>query len=338
MKELLKTAYNNDIVYKFVDKIYEILGKIIHIKKKVRKPIIITGAPRSGTTWLAEIFCQGTGGIIYWEPLHLRNQKDLQKMNFTWRPVIKREENNTKYQRFFEEIINCRKWNRHLLSQIKIPDIFLNKYWVIKFVRANGVVQWLMKNFQISVPLVIIRHPCAVISSQIERRSKHKTSSEKYVLNLIKYKIPSHAIEFLKYYPDFNGIFDEIDSWEEYLAILWSMDNFHLFNKEKKEIIILPYEKLYLETKKTIYKLFEYYNLELNEKLLTEFQKPSSTVTDLTEVKKKNKNPLNKWKDIISEPKIIKIFEITKKFGLNFYSNKEEPDYKMINDFSLIDF
>ena len=338
MNRILKSVYNIDIVYSLTDNFFKLIGKCVNLKKVSRKPIIISGAPRSGTTWLAELFCQDTEGLMYWEPFHLRNQKDLQKMGFTWRPVIKPGDNNPKYQKIFKEIIECKRANRHLLSKIRPPDIFRYKFWVIKFVRANGILHWLLDNFDLSDPLVIIRHPCAVISSQIYRRTEHGTDSEKNVLKEIRNGIPNHAKEFLEYYPEYRNIFEKVKSWEEYLAVLWSMDNYHLFQGEKKKIVIIPYEKLFLNGEKTIKTLFKHYKLKLNQNVLKNLKKPSSTVTEGSTLNMQKKNPLSKWQNHLDHSQIKKIFEIIDVFGLKVYSREIEPNYEMLNQYSLIEF
>lgn len=52
-------------------------------------------------------------------------------------------------------------------SVTTVKEIMRCKYHIIKFTRANRLLRWMAEKFPIKPPILIIRHPCAVVSSQI---------------------------------------------------------------------------------------------------------------------------------------------------------------------------
>lgn len=167
MRLILKYSFSKIVTAPILSYLSK-LGNIIQPQRNV-KPILISGSPRGGTTWIAESIAKAIGSKrILWEPLQEGNihKKGL---NFGKRPFITDEIISERQRKFFDDLLEARFSNAHT---VRLRENFGNaiqllssKRLVIKFVRGNGVLGWLAKEYKLPKPLVIIRHPCAVISS-----------------------------------------------------------------------------------------------------------------------------------------------------------------------------
>lgn len=134
---------------------------------------VVSGSPRGGTTWLAE----SLGAVLntqrlYWEPLQDGNIALPRSLMSSKRPFFEPDELLKPHEeRFFRNLLTGKQANAHLLRLRTRPSnlfaLFGSGPLLIKFVRGNGILGYLHKRFNINKPLVIIRHPCAVVASQL---------------------------------------------------------------------------------------------------------------------------------------------------------------------------
>ena len=59
-----------------------------------KKTIIICSGPRSGSTWLMNIFANIPEMAVYWEPLHKTRGVVPKKINFDWVPFVPEKDKN----------------------------------------------------------------------------------------------------------------------------------------------------------------------------------------------------------------------------------------------------
>lgn len=201
----------------------QLIGEVQARSYDISQTVVLSGSPRSGTTWLAELFASISGASVLWEPLHIRNQPELKEMGFTWRTVIYPGTEWPEAERLFSDILSGRRLNLHTAKMCGFKEIWKRKFWVVKFVRANGLLYWLTQKFPVKPPIVIIRHPCAVVSSQMHRRTIHQTATDNVTLSEWQDGPPDFAKEFLKRYPQFEPVLHRVKSWEEILAAVWCM-------------------------------------------------------------------------------------------------------------------
>ena len=45
------------------------------------------------------------------------------------------------------------------------------KQWIVKFCRANRMLPWMVEHLDIRPPIYLLRHPCAVVSSQLRHEA-----------------------------------------------------------------------------------------------------------------------------------------------------------------------
>lgn len=136
------------------------------MQKEHNKPILVTGAHRSGTTWVAKMLSLSeTKTLIAEEPFNVEASNfglgGLATQHFTYAPGLDQDE----AKRQFEKIYNMetgqifkRRMLPHYLSFTR------NGRLIIKDPIACLSAGWIADNFDIDV-VVLARHPCAFTES-----------------------------------------------------------------------------------------------------------------------------------------------------------------------------
>jgi len=186
---------------------------------------------------------------------------------------------------------------------------------MVKFCNGNLMLPWLVENYNIAA-ILLIRHPCAVVSSQLKFKGGYK-----YIYDHPQFDLPSFSgVDFFDQYKD---ILETIKEPEENLAAMWCMTLKSLLDDplHNKGWHTLFYESLVENPEhelSLIKKRFPNFNWkETNEDL----RAPSrSTLGDKrlhTQIK--NGNQLDKWKSELTKSQINNIKAVVKRFNINLY-------------------
>jgi hypothetical protein len=323
----------------------------------IKDTILLTGSSRSGTTWLMEILRTIPGYTDSFEPLNpmyypksfeigLRSrtyipaskiwpeaEKYLNKILTSKLPIdISSLDKDVKFKDEFNiEIIN-------FIKQMK-PELIRNRLLgdklIVKFVRLNRMLPWIAERFKLRSMILLLRHPCSVVTSQM------KTGFCGYQPSRPPYKgiypdretIIKEASNIDLLNSDILERIKKIKSLEEIIATSWCLDTYvPLSYKKPHPWITITYEKFMKDGKNEIDRLFKnmgepkipksaYKHLRIPSKL---------TQKDQQEIVKKSDKQLSKWKEYLSKEQIEKILSIVKTFGLDFYCENIEPDYENI--------
>lgn len=342
-----------------VIKIINDLDKIIFSSKKfdIKDTIVIAGSPRSGTTMLMEILGVLPGYTSLFEPLNPIYFPDSIKVGFQPRTYKTPDEDWLEGEEYLKKVFTGQllydtSWlekedyvKKNFLSLISSsldqlkPEKLTHKLFgdklIVKFVRLNRLLPWVAVRFQLRKIIFIIRHPCAVVASRfkpgIELPNNLSTNINPSYPTLediineasVVKGLDNHLLDRLK----------KIKTPEEILAASWCLDNYiPLSYTTPYPWIVTTYEKLIKEGEKEINRLFN----EIGEKNVphSAFRhlKTASKVTHKNEQKivTKPDEQLSKWKKSLSEKQTENILNIVSAFGLDFYTEKTEPDYENI--------
>ena len=311
-----------------------IYGYLQSIAYDSKKTIFVSGAPRSGTSWLGEMLAQPFGSILLWEPFHLKHQPELKKLGFEWRTNITKKSEDRLKRKVLEDLIKGKRLNHHTLKDVDAKSLLKRKRYVIKSVRSNWFLGLLANEYQMRIPICIVRHPCAVVSSQMHRRTKHQTVTEQKSIENWSNGLPAVGQTFLSFYPQFEHILKNLNTWEEILATRWCMDNIELITTNKSlPYIVVSYEHFVTSGENTLKSLYNYLEIEWKKSYKKGLGTLSSTVVEGSNVAE-GSNPLVGWKQKLSPQQTSNILNIVRKFGCSFYGKNVEPDYKNLNKIS----
>lgn len=313
-----------------------LIDRFISKRKKfeISDCILLTGAPRSGTTWLMEIFETIPGYSYIFEPFQPEWFPDSLKTGFKNRLYLLPEANWVKGEEYLKNIFTGKIVSRSPLYKYKvnmlINRVFSNKL-IVKSVRITRLLPWVEKKFELKKIFFIIRHPCAVVASQLKTGyvgyhnenppynnrppTLKEIINEATEINFIKQSI----IEKLK----------KINTQEEILATTWCLDSIVPLNQKSKRWDTLIYEKLVTKGESELESILE----KIGEKkslrsALDQMKIPSLlTQNDAKDLIKNSNLQLSKWKKTLSDKQIERIIKIVNIFDLNFYTEDIEPDY-----------
>jgi len=339
--------------------VYQLLHKIESNLDKIRKKklidqeidshdtIIIAGAPRSGTTWLAEIIENIPEYSSVLEPLNPAWFPLSYKVGFRPHMFLPNNADWKEGKKHLEDILTGKVISIKPLYRLTPSNIVTrlssNKL-VVKFIRANLILPWISENFKYRAIIFIIRHPCAVVLSQLRTGFCGYTHPGQPDRNYFpkKEEILNEACKIKFINKDLLKKIQNISSVEEILAVLWCLDNliplYYLKNNKPSKWIFTTYEQLSTDGLKEIHRICDIIQEKkglknmlkhLEVPSITTFMKKSSNVT-------KNNLQISKWKRDLSEKQIEKILNIVNWFNLDLYNYDSLPDDNFLEKWSLI--
>ncbi len=184
---------------------------------KYNKHLIIMGSARSGTSWLSESISHQRGYRLLFEPDHPNHVKEGKLIADRW---LKGSEHCPDLERFFAKLLRNRIDNdwiaQHSFRKFKIhlwP--FLTKFYIIKLIRSNLAIEYLLKNIQVPV-IKIVRNPESVLLSQLRVKFPWLFELNHFAANeeLFKYVLANAQIDLSEKYDEFES-----------LVIRWAIEN-----------------------------------------------------------------------------------------------------------------
>lgn len=276
--------------------------------------IVISGMPRGGSTWFAELLNTDKKSAIIWEPLHLDFYPPIKKLNFKWRQYIPENNTDEKILEEFKKIVTGHSLTRGILQRTTIQQLQNADYLIIKFCRANRLLPWLTKQFAFKKTIHLLRHPCAVVASQMRFGAWNDVDAY-FTEEELK---PDGFIE------NYYSILKPIHTKEEKLAAIWCLDNIiPLTQNHHARWVSITYENLLLYPEK----IFERIELPFTEAIQQKFYKPSTTTKNGSPVSTKESavKQLAYWKQTLTEPQINAILNVVQKFGITIYNTEVYP-------------
>ena len=323
-------------------------NKIFKAKKiEIKDTILIAGAPRSGTTWLMEILSTLPRYTGIFEPLNPIWCPESFEIGFRSRTYLSSDTDWPEGENYLKKTFTGQIANlaikdsiiTSLLSGLSIKNImrqFLGDKLVVKSVNLNRLLPWIAQRFRLRKIFFIIRHPCAVVASQLKTGlCGYRPTSPPYkdIFPTLE-DILDEASKIKRIDPNIIEKLKKIKTREEILATSWCLDNYvPLYLSKAHSWSLIIYEKLVKEGEKEIECLFNEIGVKsVPRAAFHNLKKPSMVIIkDETKLIKRPEQQLSKWKQFLSEEQIDKILKIVSDFGLDIYTNQLEPEYNKIN-------
>ncbi|MHA2215353.1 MAG: hypothetical protein ACXACY_05445 [Candidatus Hodarchaeales archaeon] len=315
---------------------------IIHILNKgtcnIRETIVVSGSPRSGTSWLGPLIGRAPGYCYSHEPLQLKQFPGGKRVGLEWRTHIHPDESKSEIEDYMGKVLTGQIGKPRPVDGGGFISILKNRKLVVKFVRANRMLGWLNRRFPSKAIVVILRHPCAVVSSQITMGEgdkgpwKNVTPPEQDTIQShFGGRIPDEAVE------KFGDLLKSIETREGTLAATWCLDHYFLFNHylNSKTLKTCPwiftsYESLLEEGLDEFKRIYSEIGIDVPYNLEGYMKKPSNvSSSDLNLINLERQ--LSKWKDKLTDEQIDEILGIVKEFKLDFYTEDTRPNINQLN-------
>ena len=281
--------------------------------------LVVLGCPRGGTTWVAELFATQEVTSTLYEPLGLYIPMVQQLKLNRWQYVPEGAQWD-ELKNYLTDLLRGEYLSSHVLLEKDTKTVFGTKRWVTKFIKGNMILPWLTKNFPLEKVVLVVRHPCAVVASQLKFRG-----SEQFVNDIFNYPLENQKYPDL--YRQFENELKDIETIEEKLAASWCLANYVPFKKgNDKRWLTIYYEELLMGGEDAVREMFEKLNMEITDEIIKSINRPSySSIVGKSTVLS-TKKQLEKWKTTLCADQINQVEKVVDKFNMNIYKNHYEID------------
>lgn len=297
----------------------------------IEDTVVISGTGRSGSTWLGEML-RGVRGYKYLnEPFMdtpLRRRTYLNPERVAPEPI-----QEYVHRALTGQIWRSWKWRFEAnTSAGMLYEFTSRRKVVVKFTRALRMIRWMRRHFLVRGAILLVRHPCAVISSMLRHgggwHEDHlQNLGDSPTAQVFGRNLPEEVR--LRFEEEVAGI----EHRDEVLAHLWALDyHLALFEQERQPWVIVPYERLLKKRTEELHRIASALDLKLTPKVLQSIDTASTSASEDVRTADVQRQ-LAKWKDHLSEKQVDRILSIAHLYDIDMYADGVEPDYARLNAF-----
>lgn len=314
----------------------------------VEDTIIVAGLGRSGTTWVGEILRDLPGYRMIHEPLDPGRRPEASRIGYRF-PVYDRvlaapgDERPVLFDAM-HDILRGRvgpstAWNFKAETILgRLLETVTHRKLTVKFTRAMRMLHWIAERFDVRGMVVVIRHPCAVVSSMLKFGAwnpplQPEDAEHPGRWNLLETLPPSLGEQFRT---------DILNSHEPYemMAHLWAID-YHtaFFGQTSGEFpwVLTPYERIVSRGQPEIRRVLRALGKEDQwREVRDRLGRPASYSSEDLRISSTSRQ-LSKWKEHLTSDQIERILEIAHRYDLDFYDHDPEPNYDALMEFQRQD-
>lgn len=272
-----------------------------------RDSIFLAGSGRSGTTWLSGIINHGDDYRYVFEPFHPGKVGAFG--HFASKQYLRPEDGRAEFIEPARLMLTGRlrdpwtdRFNQRLFARRRL----------IKDIRANLLLAWMRANFPGMPIVLLLRHPCAVVTSRLAlgwRDNLDETMGQRDLVD-----------DFLLPMRDEIGAAG--DDFERHL-FLWCIDNYVPLRQFGGEGLHLTfYENLLVDPERELEDLFGFLGKDLDGRVLDSLGRPSP-------LSRKDAPPpsVDGWRAHVGPHRLRRTREILTLFGLDrLYGKGPLPD------------
>jgi len=299
----------------------------------IKDTILISGTGRSGSTWLAEML-RGLRGYKFLNepfmdtPLRRRTYLDSTASAPPSLSVYIRRALRGQLWRSW-------KWRFEADTPVGMLYEFATCRKVIaKFTRALRMVRWMHRHYEVRGTIVLIRHPCAVISSMLRHGGGwHEDHLENLGESPIEQVLGRNLPDGLCH--RFEAAVASANHRYEVLAHLWSLDYHVAFfdtENERYPWVLVPYERLLTRGASELRRIADAMDLKLTDNVLQHVDVASASASDDLRTRDVEEQ-LSKWKTHLNDDQVERILSIVHAYGIDMWTTGPEPDYHRLNGF-----
>jgi len=289
-----------------------------------KNPIIVTGAHRSGTTWVGQMIALDKNVRYIHEPFNIDEpRKHPLKYWFEYVSKDTPTEKQEEIYNFINEILDfnfkgvCKDFSmirgpRDISRFIKDSFERINKTPLIKDPIALMSTDWLADKFDGDV-VVLVRHPAAFVASlkvkKWDHNFEHYTKQEKLMNALAPY-----AEQIRSYEKTEQDIIDQG-------ILLWNIAYYRIsqFKKEYPDWIFIRHEDLSMNPVVEYKQIYEKLGLNFSSRVENKIVE-SSTAKKSGHLTRDSKENISTWKKRLTAEEIARIRKDTKEVSDIFYT------------------
>lgn len=310
------------------------VGAIVR-ERDLEDGVLLTGSPRSGTTWCVELLELVPEVRRLWEPFGIHPEEGAAGVNFGlgWRPMVPRGATAHDVAQFLADIFGDRRaYAPAITARPSLPPVahlgrlLFGRRTVVKATRAQRLLPWIASRVPIKT-ILLMRHPCAVVASQLHHRAWDDLTSDRIT--------PAASATVAAEYADLASFVSGLETRAELLAAVWSFDYLVPFDRaeECERTTLVLYEDLVRNLETQMVRLADFLDLDVPvERALQVSSRPSSTTVSDSNVATGG-DPLATWRNRLTQEQVRRILAVTHRFGLDMYGRGLEPDRSALPTF-----
>ena len=134
--------------------------------------IYIFTNPRSGSTWLMEMFQTIPKTATIWEPFHPEHGPIKKHYQLGWRPYLPLDYPNQELVDSLKQVFRNGIYSDWTISRSTLKQYKNAEKFIVKSVRANALLPWITNNLEFNhKPILLLRHPIPTTLSHIKALS-----------------------------------------------------------------------------------------------------------------------------------------------------------------------
>lgn len=298
---------------------------------KSKKLIIISGSPRSGSTWVGKVLAEHPKTHYVHEPFNIGIKRNISPFKYWMEGVFENQPDNhltnvKKYLKSFyaidsnflkselRKVINFNSFRKFIWTLIELRQVTP----ILKDPIAFFALEWIYKNFPTKI-IITIRHPAAVVASLKQKGWGYDFQQMLDQPDLMNNYLSPLRVEIEEFASTRKTIVEQG-------ALLWKTVYFvnKIYMKNYPSWFYVRNEDLSLDP-------FDQYEDMLNFTGLSTSQEVYDYVRKTTTARKgeetylvrDSKRNISKWKNILSEEEIAHIKEFTSGVWEQYYSEKD---------------
>ena len=294
--------------------------------------ILIAGTPRGGTTLVLEALMHLDGRKAVNEPEML---KYAARHGFSYRTFMAPGARHAGRERYLSRVLSGHldapgPWQlRSRTAAGQLAEIARRRKLVVKFCRANRMLQWLSGRFELRGTILVVRHPCAVVASMLQHGAWQAamTSLE-----------PGHALDLsalpVELQDRFRPLVADVATPLDALAVTWCLDTcIPLLYHDHHPWAILPYERLIRQKEAELRRICDALGVDCPPRVAAVLDRPSSSTK--TDLGADADAQLGKWRTTLSADDARRILKFVRRAGLaHIYDEATDPDYAVLDRYA----
>ncbi|MEX1131735.1 MAG: hypothetical protein WEC15_00785 [Flavobacteriales bacterium] len=257
------------------------------------------------------------GTTTIWEPFDQDRNPAFKKLGFWWRQHIPEDASWPEAETLISDLLAGRMLSPYLIQSTNTSSLEKADRLLIKIVRGGMLLPWICSKNNIPKPVLLVRHPCAVIASMLRHGAWSALDGK--LPELTPHRYDKRIQQELEQLGPLEG---ELDM----LTAIWCLNNSVplLHDKNDRAWVTITYEELVMRTEDTLQKIFSAWGMEIPPQALVMARKPSRTsVGDASVVDPVAQ--LAEWKKKLTPQQSSRILELVRRSGLDLYTDELLP-------------
>ncbi|MCU0268599.1 MAG: sulfotransferase [Acidimicrobiales bacterium] len=274
--------------------------------------VLVAGTGRSGTTWLGDVLGSGPGVGRLFEPLASVRvpavaQAGLDEPALAGLTLTEDQIPVVAAALRGELLTPWTTSGERLSDGVRLGEVLRARRLVVKEIRINRLLPFLHRRLGLHRTVLLVRHPCAVVASQLAFSGPDPSRSPFVRSATVDNVLPP---QIRQRFPHLERLASEWTAVEELLAARWAIDQLVPLADPPPGMVVVAYEAVRLDPGGVLTPLYDRFDLPMPAELVERVGRPSPTTrADVADA-------LDRWRTTLEPDRIARILAVVDSCGL----------------------